>query len=131
MYFDEAGTLTKSFSPGIIKTRYDVLCSVLSDFHRQSIFSIFLSTTFYIPELAPTWEFTRSSRIITNFRHLQAPITETPFDCSPRLPLDPDSLTFRHTYQIPFMAMFGRPLYVPRLAHRHMSLLIFGVGSGP
>lgn len=115
MYFDEAGTLTKTFAPQYIKTRYDVLCSVLCVFKKQPVFGIFISTASRLAQLAPTGRLARSARITTEIAHMQAPITETPFDCSPDLPVDPNSLTLDQISEISFMARFGRPLYVLRL----------------
>lgn len=113
MYFDEAGTLTKTFAPQFIKTRYDVLCSVLSVFKKQPVFGIFLSTAMRLaPQPAPTGRLAPSARIPIEIKLIQAPITETPFDCSPDLPVDPNSLTLDQISKISFMARFGRPLYV-------------------
>lgn len=113
MYFDEADTLTKTFAPQFIKTRYDVLCSVLYVFKKQPVFGIFLSTAMRLaPQPAPTGRLAPSARIPIEIKLIQAPITETPFDCSPDLPVDPNSLTLDQISKISFMARFGRPLYV-------------------
>ncbi|KZP24260.1 hypothetical protein FIBSPDRAFT_1012129 [Athelia psychrophila] len=112
MYFDEADTLTKTFAPQFIKTRYDVLCSVLYVFKKQPVFGIFLSTAMRLaPQPAPTGRLAPSARIAMEIKLIQAPITETPFDCSPNLPVDPDSLTLDQISKISFMARFGRPLF--------------------
>ncbi|KAL6308486.1 hypothetical protein BKA93DRAFT_822235 [Sparassis latifolia] len=41
----------------------------------------------------------------------QAPITETPFDCSPAFPLRPATLTLKDITSLHFLAQFGRPLF--------------------
>ena len=60
----------------------------------------------------PSGALARSARARSNIHNLQAPITETPFDCSPDLPVRPHKLTLENTCDVVFMSQFGRPLRV-------------------
>ncbi|THH06221.1 hypothetical protein EW146_g9684 [Bondarzewia mesenterica] len=112
LYFDEAHELVQRKAPknDYDKTLYDVLLSVFNDFLPFPIFAIFLSTTSHIAYFAPTQNQVRSSRAAAS-GHLQAPITETPFDCAPDFLVIPGKLTLKEVAAVPFMAKFGRPLF--------------------
>ena len=114
LYFDEAHELGKS--PVVVggrKTRYDIMWSTLFHFNTPSVFTVFLSTQSSMSLLAPSAKTARSSR-----QHrkelLQAPITETPFDCHPSFPLRRGQYGLADLKDLAFLARFGRPLYVIR-----------------
>jgi hypothetical protein len=109
--FDEAHVLT-SKAPGMSSTQkvlLDHLASALNEFRPQSLFAIFLSTQSDIESFAPSFSFARSARIRHQLPDSHAPITETPFDCFERA-IIPSRLKAKHTGNIAFMALFGRPL---------------------
>lgn len=112
LYFDEAHELSRIRTNGnqgnLPYDHYNALCGSLNVFRAQPIFAIFLSTD--LSALAPSRKDNRSTRARAG--HLQAPITETPFDCSPDFPLKLESLDYDDICQIKFLAQFGRPLYV-------------------
>jgi hypothetical protein len=112
LYFDEAHVLsakTVSNDPNE-KDMYDVLCSCFNLFLSLPIFVIFLSTTFNIHELAPSGSLAKSARARANADALQAPVTETPFDCCPEFPIKPGKFGLKDVSQVEFMAQFGRPM---------------------
>lgn len=116
VYFDEAHELTKTqvtkSSPSI--TLYDVLLSVLNEHVTKPFFVLFLSKSFDVARFAPSpTAMFGSSRAFQSDAH-HAPITETPFDCYPKLLIEPDTYTLRDVSSISFMAKFGRPLYVSK-----------------
>ncbi|KAF9507409.1 hypothetical protein BS47DRAFT_1351722 [Hydnum rufescens UP504] len=113
LYFDEAHILAQRKVPGDLdgKDMYDVLCSCFSLLPSSSVFVIYLSTQSDISDLAPRRSLSRSARARENPEALQAPITETPFDCSPRFPVNPGELKLEDVYTVDFMAQFGRPLF--------------------
>jgi hypothetical protein len=74
------------------------------------IFVIFLSTRFNISNLATPGPLARSGRARENIDVLQAPVTETPFDCYPNLLIKPGELGLEDVSQVEFMARFGRPM---------------------
>jgi hypothetical protein len=108
VYFDESHALSAEKSSG--KTQYDHLARALNELLARPIFTIFLSTNSHINQLAPSSGMARSARARKDIFGLQAPITELPFDCSPKFPLVPGMSTLADTSTIPFMAQFGRPL---------------------
>jgi len=112
LYFDEAHVLAarKVLDDPDGKDMYDVLCSCFNSFVSSPIFVIYLSTTSNISFLAPQGSLARSARARANANDLQAPITETPFDCAPTLRIKPDKLRLEDLYQTEFMAQFGRPM---------------------
>jgi len=114
LYFDEAHELsqrrTEDNQGNCIYDHYNALCGSLNVFREQPIFIIFLSTHSSSSALAPPCEDNRSARAPAG--HLQAPITETPFDCSPVFPLKLDELSYSDVCKIDFLAQFGRPMYV-------------------
>jgi hypothetical protein len=111
LYFDEAHVLREKIPDDADKkSLYDVLCSCFNFFLPSPIFIIYLSTNSNISQLAPQSSLARSARARENPDALQAPITETPFDCSPELPIKPGKLKLEDLYQTEFMAQFGRPL---------------------
>ncbi|KAH7917774.1 hypothetical protein BV22DRAFT_1135131 [Leucogyrophana mollusca] len=97
LYFDEAHVLATRavFGNADRKDMHDVLCSCLNFFASYPIFAIFLSTESSINRLYA----------------LQAPITETPFDCFPAMEIDPGELKLPDLSTVEFMARFGRPLF--------------------
>lgn len=110
MYFDEAHVLTKAHPTGIqSKTLYNIFLSVLSDYVEIHLFVLFLSTALHLAELAPTRAQVASSRAAASGAH-QAPITETPFDCSPNILVKQHFYSRRDVADMRFMARFGRPL---------------------
>jgi hypothetical protein len=111
LYFDEAHVLWEKQVPNASdgKNFYDVLCWCFNVFVSSPIFAIFLSTSSHISKLAPQGSLSPSARVYQNLDALQTPITETPFDCSPKLPIKP-GLKLKDLYQTEFMAQFGRPL---------------------
>lgn len=113
IYFDEAHTLTNyPTDPKDLngKDLYDCLLSCLVHFIDQSLFTIFLSTNSSLSNLAPPSRDAKSARARDASKNLQAPITETPFDCYPGFLVQPDTLSWRDVSTIQFMAKFGRPL---------------------
>jgi hypothetical protein len=112
LYFDESHCLLEanltSETPG--KTLYDVLCSRLNAFLDFPLFSIFLSTASHLGKFAPPGPYARSARIRNAPESIQAPITETPFDCAPDFLVKPSTLRFRDICSVEFMSKFGRPL---------------------
>ncbi|THH19412.1 hypothetical protein EW146_g1745 [Bondarzewia mesenterica] len=113
LYFDEAHVLAQSKAPKNEddKTLYDVLLSCLNDLRSLPMFSIFLSTNSHVAYFAPIQHLARSARARSNNAHLQAPITETPFDCHPSFPIRPNQFTLADVTTVEFMARFGRPLF--------------------
>jgi hypothetical protein len=113
LYFDEAHVLGEKSVENDLegKDMYDVLCSCFNFFLSLPIFIVFLSTNSNVSQLAPRGSMAKSGRARENADALQAPITETPFDCSPKLPIKPD-LKLDDLYGIEFMAQFGRPMSV-------------------
>lgn len=111
LYFDEAHVLVDQMTrAGEKKNLYDILCSAFDNLRSQSLFVIFLSTNSHLAGLAPSAAMASSARARENFDALQAPITETPFDCAPNLSVLPKTLTMDSTCDLEFMARFGRPL---------------------
>jgi hypothetical protein len=112
LYFDEAHVLADRKVPGDPdgKDMYDVLCSCFNLFLSFPLFVIYLSTNSNLSLLAPQGPLARSARARANADALQAPITETPFDCAPTLRIKPNKLKLEDLYQIEFMAQFGRPM---------------------
>jgi hypothetical protein len=94
------------------KDMYDVLCSCFNFFLSSPIFVIYLSTNSNISQLAPPGSLARSARARENADALQAPITETPPDCSPVFSIESHKLTLNDVYEAEFMAQFGRPMWV-------------------
>jgi hypothetical protein len=111
LYFDEAHVLTKTVphDPDQ-KDMYDVLCSCFNLFLSLPVFVIFLSTTSNINKLAPSGSLAKSARARANADALQAPVTETPFDCSSNFPIKPRKFGLGDVSQVEFMAQFGRPM---------------------
>jgi hypothetical protein len=121
LYFDEAHTLmvTLPSQPTVDQAfpsenlgqtyLYDILCSALECLDKPPIV-LFLSTASHLYQLAQSGSFTRSARARSNIKNLQAPITETPFDCFPDFLVQPRELTLENTCDIEFMSQFGRPL---------------------
>jgi hypothetical protein len=92
------------------KDTFDVLCSCFNFFLPLPIFVIYISTSSNISQLAPSGSLARSARVRNNADALQAPVTEIPFDCSPRFPIIPGKLGLDDVYEVEFMAQFGRPM---------------------
>ena len=110
VYFDEAHPLTNVPEKSREKTLYDHLCSCLNEFVEFPIFFIFLSTNSSLVKFAAPQAFSRSARIQGGQAAMNAPITETPFDCSEKLMVKPGLFTRLQISKIPYMAQFGRPL---------------------
>jgi hypothetical protein len=118
LYFDEADTLMitpqrnkqSSGENPSDKYLYDILCSALNNLLSEPLLALFLSTASHLYQLAPSGPMARSARARSNIHNLQAPITETPFDCSPNFPVLPRDLTLEKTCDVAFMSQFGRPL---------------------
>ncbi|KAF8551255.1 hypothetical protein OG21DRAFT_301501 [Imleria badia] len=113
LYFDKAHELYHAIrgdKQG--KTLYNVVCSSLNHFKNYPIFTIFIST-----ELPPTQSNAREDAKV-----LQAPITETAFDCHPSFPIKPGQLKLKELGELPFLARFGRPLFWTMLNNKeHVS----------
>jgi hypothetical protein len=112
LYFDEAHVLAER---KVIKDRdgknmYDVMCSCFNFFLSSPIFVIYLSTNSNISDLAPTRPLARSARARENANALQAPVTETPFDCYPEFVVKSGDLKLEDVCEVEFMAQFGRPM---------------------
>ena len=107
LYVDEAHTLVEA-TPGQ-SILYDAFCFSLNAFLDRPIFTIFLSTT----SLPPPGPF-RSARIQEPLESVQAPITETPFDCAPNFLVKPSTLLLKDICTVEFMSKFGRPLWAFR-----------------
>ena len=112
LYFDEAHVLSAKTVPHTPdrKDMYDVLCSCFNSFLSSPIFAIFLSTNSNISQLAPQGPLARSARALVNEDALQAPVTETSFDCSPTFPIKARTLGLKDVSEVEFMAQFGRPM---------------------
>ncbi|KAF8648748.1 hypothetical protein AX16_006189 [Volvariella volvacea WC 439] len=118
LYIDEAHELTTKKAPqekggtqGDGKTLYDTLVSVITNFSLFPIFFVFLSTTSRVQSLAPPPYPHPSARAVIAAPHLNAPITETPFDCAPNMRVIPRTLSLHHVRDVKFLANFGRPLF--------------------
>lgn len=114
LYFDEAHVLAEEeVIPGSApKFRLDVLFAQLDELRHKPLFALFLSTQLNLDHLAPASSFARSARYRSSAHHLHPPITETPFDCFDTYRLVPSRLTLTMLYDVVFMALFGRPLWV-------------------
>ncbi|KAL4071296.1 hypothetical protein V8B97DRAFT_1962442 [Scleroderma yunnanense] len=111
LYFDEAHELHRII-PGDEQgqTLYDIMWLSLARFQSPSVFTIFLSTQPAL--LAPSAETAQTALTLQRTTNvLQAPITETSFDCHPDLPLAPGQLKLEDLGELPFLARFGRPLF--------------------
>jgi hypothetical protein len=111
IYVDEAHSLTDVKAPPNVddKSLYDVLCSALSFFVESPLFVIFLSTNSNLSKLSPAPAWARSARA-RQVDAMQSPITETPFDCAPRLLIKPHTLKLENLNSVEFLSQFGRPL---------------------
>jgi hypothetical protein len=115
LYFDEAHTLTLQRTSikndnDNDKTPYDVLSSSLNQFLGYPVFFVFLSTNSSLAHFAPPQALARSARIRRGEAAINAPITETPFDCYKDLKVKQGELNLKEISSLPFMAKFGRPL---------------------
>jgi hypothetical protein len=117
MYVDETGSLTKvklkdrSLEDGSLEDHlYDAFCHCISRLSSTSFVCIFLSTASEVETLAPSQDKARSARLHIDASGLQAPFTETPFDCGPDLPVLTHHVTLLECNTLKFMAQFGRPL---------------------
>jgi hypothetical protein len=113
LYFDEADTLmipppknkpSYSGENPSDKYLYDILYSALNNLLSELFLVLFLSTTSHLYQLAPSGPITRSAHAHSNIHNLQAPITETPFDCLPDFPVRPRQLTLKNTCDVAFMS---------------------------
>jgi hypothetical protein len=112
LYFDEAHVLAerKVIRDPDGKNMYDVMCSCFNSFLSSPIFVVYLSTNSNISDLAPPGPLARSGRARENADALQAPVTETPFDCFPEFLIKPGELGLEDVCEVEFMARFGRPM---------------------
>ena len=106
LYFDEAHALAEK---NLIKDPdreniYDVMCSCFNSFLSSPIFVRQIQT------LATPGPLARSGRARENADALQAPVTETPFDCFPEFLIKPGELGLEDVCEVEFMARFGRPM---------------------
>jgi hypothetical protein len=113
LYFDEAHVLAGA--PNVQRGRdekdnYEIMCSCFNGFIGFPFFAIFLSTNSCLSRMARQGSLATFFRGYQNPANLQAPITETPFDCSPKLPLKPGDLMLHDLYKIETLAFFGRPM---------------------
>ncbi|ETW78232.1 hypothetical protein HETIRDRAFT_107824 [Heterobasidion irregulare TC 32-1] len=99
IYFDEAHELASRAAPGnkYDKSLYDTVLSVLNDFVSYPLFAIFLSTILHVARCPPSQDFASSSRAARESL-LQAPVTETPFDCAPDFVVKPHGLRLGDAY---------------------------------
>ncbi|KAF8579397.1 hypothetical protein K439DRAFT_1525242 [Ramaria rubella] len=113
LYFDEAHILVNTSAPlnPDNKDLYDVLCSCFNAFLDEPLFVIYLSTNSHLEKFAPSREMAKSARARENADALQAPITETPFDCAKDLYIRPGKCTLQDICTIEFMSKFGRPMF--------------------
>jgi len=132
MYFDEAHELSRhrpTDSKGnVAYNYYDAFCNSLNLFLGLPIFTIFLSTHSSLTVLSPPREDHPSTR--ARVGHLQAPITETPFDCSPAFPLKLENINYDDICRIEFLSQFGRPMYTLTLFELAFLLTCWPLGSG-
>lgn len=127
LYVDEAHLLHKNITPENKdgKTLYDIFCHSVDHLSHKPFFVVFLSTLSTIAQFAPTADLARSARIHDGHAKLQAPITETAFDCFFQRPgsasetdqydplvgrIKPGKLRHTDLSDVRFMARFGRPL---------------------
>lgn len=126
IYFDEAHVLSgtqlviRKADPladrlfPVQTTPYAALLRALADLSGKRLFALFLSTASSVSSLAPTPANVPSQR----FDHtlgIQAPITETPFDCCPDFKFTAGSTMLSDVCDIEFLAKFGRPLCVRQI----------------
>ncbi|KDQ14213.1 hypothetical protein BOTBODRAFT_175000 [Botryobasidium botryosum FD-172 SS1] len=113
-YFDEAQVLAKKdVVPDNEEhaTIYDVLLWVFNQLRDYPIFAIFISTNTHAIHFPPPGPLAPSARWRGPDIRLQAPITETPFDCYPSPPIKSGEYSLKHVVRLEFMARFGRPLF--------------------
>jgi hypothetical protein len=116
LYFDEAHVLTNKRGKGLDSTNavpkmaLDYLAEALNELRSMPLFALFLSTQLDIEYFAPSVFLARSARIRNQLPNVPAPITETPFDCFGSQAIVPQRLEARHTSDVVFMSLFGRPL---------------------
>ncbi|KAF9510518.1 hypothetical protein BS47DRAFT_1383937 [Hydnum rufescens UP504] len=104
LYFDEAHVLKQKVPQDRYNEDiYDALRSCFKNFTDLPIFTIYLSTS-------------PLGRARPNLESLHDPVTETPFDCSPKFPIRSGTLKLEDVSKIKFMAHFGRPLFWSLLA---------------
>jgi hypothetical protein len=108
--FDEAHSLTSTLDgTASDKVLLNYLAEALNELCPQALFALFLSTQYSIEHFAPSYATARSARIRQQIPDLNAPITETPFDCFD-MPIHPGRLMAGDPSDIAFMSLFGRPL---------------------
>ena len=115
IYFDESHTLRKPLrNDPFQRTVHDILESTVDELVRHQLFVVYLSTCSSLTVLAPRAQISNSLRILEKSACLRPPITETPFDCGPDLPLDPMKIDYTRDKisSIEFLSNFGRPLSV-------------------
>ena len=134
LYFDEIRSLTRkgeytiqsspgdnplgsaqeeaTSTEGIYPTPYAALRSAIASLERGSCFTLFISTytPLYTSGSLPTAPSSSGTQV--DFGIIQAPFTETPFDCHPSFPVIPSHFTLAGTARVEFLARFGRPLFV-------------------
>lgn len=133
LYFDEIHSLTREReltvrpntqgdAPGstqagptssgdIHPTPYAAMHSAITGLDGRSCFTLFISTCTPAYAFDPSWGIPRSG-VPVDHGAIQAPSTETPFDCHPSFPVMPSDYTLAETAEIGFLVRFGRPLSV-------------------
>ncbi|KAJ6611189.1 hypothetical protein B0H10DRAFT_2193056 [Mycena sp. CBHHK59/15] len=107
VYVDEAHVLIKDAPTNDYdKTYYDTFLSVFNAFVDKPVFCVFASTTSQMSHFVPTPELARSARAIRG-GFLQPPITETPFDCCPDLPVQANFHTVNDVATLRFIYALG------------------------
>jgi hypothetical protein len=122
LYFDESHVLVNDkleTRDGNGESLYGIFCSCFAEFVPYPVFFIFLSTAFNLSPFAPLRAMASSARARDSSNDVQIPITETPFDFSPRLPVQLEMLKFDDLGTVDFMSQFGRLLWV--LSPRRLS----------
>ncbi|CAL1710532.1 unnamed protein product [Somion occarium] len=130
LYFDEAHELANKYlinnwgSRISNKSYYEIFLSCINPWLDTSVqvMTVFISTSpeIYLP-LKTDEVLYGPSRLA---RIIHPPITETPFDCSPHLPISMEELgelTLEKASDVAFLVRFGRPLWWSMLESAHSS----------
>jgi hypothetical protein len=119
IYVDEAHYMTpvderKRSTDHKTKTSYDKFLWCLNELRGASnndLFTIFMSTNSEVSHLAPSADVAPSLRYRDQGAAMQAPITETPFDCAPFFhDVNNERLTVAGLSSPKHLSRFGRPL---------------------
>ncbi|THV06407.1 hypothetical protein K435DRAFT_773348 [Dendrothele bispora CBS 962.96] len=130
LYIDEVDGLADKtvvdFS-GVSRTALQSLLSALSRL-KHPIFVIYLSTQPDTAKLAPSAQLFKSARAVKLAPYLNAPITETPFDCVGK-PIRVRRLTLSLLSNPVFLSLFGRPLWHSMMLPDSQTLLEYLQGE--